>query len=299
MSLSAKAAFAGILIAVGAAAQAPADPPAATEILFVRYAKDGRSARLCRIDAEGAEKDLADATCFFQVMRPTPRGSILAVVRKPNSLPTVVELDRDGRVVREWSAAGVMHSMDMDLFGVEMTEGGNVVVLGTDVSRADQHDRKLFIAELDGKWGEEKTVRKITGFPEDERILAVRMAGPDRLLIVSKTKGFLEIDWTGQEKAALKVPVPGNALLRDFVRRPDGNVVAAFSDGRVAESTPAGEVVWSARVREAKSLQLLPDGRVLVATAGGFVKTHAVELDPQGKVVREYENAQGPIVRLR
>lgn len=262
------------------------------KVLYVRYAPDGRSARLCRSSAVSPEKDLADGT-GIQAMRLTPRGSVLAIIRKRMSPPRIVEIDPDGRPVGEWNVTGALSAGDMDLYAAEMLDTGNVLLLGTIVSPADQHDRTLFIAELDR---DGKVVRRLDGFPEGERVFAMRPSGPDGLLIGSKAKGAVEIGWDGREKAAFKVPPA--AACRDLLRLPDGNLAVA-SGGQVSVWTPAGEVVWSVRVHEAKSLQLLPDGHLLVGVAGGGARTCAVELDARGKVVREYENAMGPIVRMR
>lgn len=118
---------------------------------------------------------------------------------------------------------------------------------------------------------------------EQARCTATPALTPTGVLMVSTDGGLRRQDLRGRVLGTHTLPGRlGPALLR-----PDGSVVVASSNGRVAMLSPAGRILWSFPLGKAgppPPVHPSPTGELVVISSSG----HVLALDPRGRLLWSY-----------
>lgn len=191
-------------------------------------------------------------------LRPGPEGTLLGWDQQGIFASTL-----DGATAWEIPADRIAGGEVATGRSVDIAPNGNLVLFGT--TRAGR-----VVAEIDR---EGKLVRKL---PLPAGVMNVRPAG-DRLLWVFPDR-IAETGWDGKEIAsvpleegtrgfdAVKLPSGGYVVIADAGARArkEGKMGKAGKAGLVAEFDPSGKRLWEGPHDCPRSLQILPDGGVLV-----------------------------------
>ncbi len=195
---------------------------------------------------------------------------------------------RGGKIV--WSyeiptknAAGVIQ----ELTDATLLSNGNVVFARKTGAGEITPDGRL-IWNYDAPAGCEVHVAQPIGL---DRILIVRNGEPAKLMIVAVATGRIEKEFvlpTGN-------PHPTHTQFRRVRMTKAGTFLAAHHDqDKVVEYDADGHEIWSVAVPVPWAAVRLDNGNTLISSHNSFVR----EVDPQGKTVWEFSQADAPDIAL-
>ncbi len=216
----------------------------------------------------------------------------------------VCEVDNSGKV--RWEILDLQWPYD-----AQLVRGGNVLIVEQQ-NRVTERDRKGKIVGMDRYFPsvfhvkrlrdgntfiacrnslqivDPKGTVKFTHTYNINSIIAARHFRNGDMALVSYSGHYVKLDRTGKEIKSFNLPWGGYSINGAEIQPGDRVTVSVGNYNKVMEFTPDGKIAWQASVTYPSIPYRLRNGHTLVPANS---QQSIVEIDAQGKVVKEWRNA--------